>query len=251
MAARVGLGWVSVTDHDTVAGIAEAQEQAARLGIGFVPGLELSVPWRDQDLHLLAYWIDPLDRTLLDLLGELEQARLERGRKILRKLHGLGVVLRFEEVLCGTGCSRALGRPHIARTLVAGGWAGSFPEAFARYLGADAPAFVAKEPVDLDRAFGVLRGAGGVLVLAHPGAYRLNGALKTLVDHGLQGLETEYPRRSSDEAAGWRRIAERHGLAMTGGSDFHGAGVSDVVIGAVRVDARVIDDLAARKEEKR
>jgi 3',5'-nucleoside bisphosphate phosphatase len=251
MAARAGLSWVGVTDHDTVSGLQEAQEAADRIGIGLVPGVELSVPWEDQDLHLLAYWVDPGNEGLIELLREVEAGRIERARKILRKLHGLGVNLPREAVLDDATGSRAVGRPHIARALLAGGWVGSFGEAFARYLGSDAPAHVAKEPLDLTRAFGVLRAAGGVPVLAHPGAYRLNGAMTTLVDHGLQGLETEYPKRSADEAFAFRRLADRLGLAATGGSDFHGSGISDVTIGAVRIAARVVDQLAARKEENR
>lgn len=251
MAARAGLSWIGITDHDTVAGLQEAQESADRAGIGLVPGIELSVPWRDQDLHILGYWIDPEDAGLNSLLLEIETARKVRVGNILRRLHGLGVNLPLESVLSQTSGSRALGRPHVARALLSGGWVGSFGEAFARYLGADAPAFVAKEPLDLTRAFGVLRAAGGVPVLAHPGAYRLNGAMTTLVELGLEGLETDYPKRSPDEGAGFRRLADRHGLAATGGSDFHGAGVSDVTIGAVRIDARAVDQLAARKERNR
>ncbi len=238
-----------MTDHDTVSGLQEAQEAADRVGIGLVPGIELSVPWKEQDLHLLAYWIDPTNADLLDLLGELEGGRDERAKGILTKLHALGVNLPYEQVLEGTGCTHALGRPHIARALLLGGWVGSFGEAFARYLGSDAPAYVPKGPLDLARAFGVLRGAGGVPVLAHPGAYRLNGGMKLLVDHGLEGLETAYPKCSPEEGAGLRRLAERLGLAMTGGSDFHGVGISDVTIGAVRIDAGAIDLLAARKED--
>lgn len=251
MAARAGLSWVGITDHDTVSGLQEAQESADRVGIGLVPGIELSVPWKDQDLHLLAYWVDPEDPDLAGLLSEVEAARLERARRILRRLHGLGINLTIDKVLDETIGSHAVGRPHIARALVNGGWAGSCGEAFARYLGADAPAYVGKEPLDLARAFGVLRAAGGVPVLAHPGAYRLNGAMTTLVDLGLEGLETDYPRRSAEEGAAFRRLAERLGLAATGGSDFHGTGISDVTIGAVRIDARAIDHLAARKEENR
>jgi 3',5'-nucleoside bisphosphate phosphatase len=248
MAARAGLSWVSVTDHDTVSGVAEAQEEADRVGIGLVPGMELSVPWGDQDLHLLAYWIDPSSPALTLLLGELRERRADRVRRIVGRLHDRGVDLPLEDVLLRGAASCAIGRPHIARALMTGGWVGSFGEAFARYLGADAPAFVPKEPLDLARAFGVIREAGGVPVLAHPGAYRLNGTMKVLLDQGLQGIETEYPRRSEEEGISLRRLAERYGLAATGGSDFHGSGISDITIGAVRVDARSVDDLAARKE---
>lgn len=251
MAARAGLQWVAVTDHDTASGLGEAQEAAERIGIGLVPGLELSVPWKEQDIHLLAYWIDPSNAALTGLLREQEESRADRARRILGRLHDRGVELPYEEVLASGDSSRAIGRPHIARALMSGGWVCSFGEAFARYLGADAPAYVAKDPLDLARAFAVLRDAGGVPVLAHPGAYALNGLLEILCDHGLQGLETDYPRRSPQEGIELRRLAERYGLTATGGSDFHGAGVSDIAIGSVRVDARTVDDLAARKESRR
>ncbi len=248
MAVRANLSWLAITDHDTIDGLPEAQAAATRLGIGLVPGLELSVGYLGQDFHVLGYWIDPADQRLKELLAEVSAARVARARAIVRKLYALGVNLSYEEVLEQAKSPRAVGRPHVALALVKGGRVGSFAEAFARYLGSEAPAYVGKAPVDPARALGVIRRAGGVPVLAHPGAYHLNGALRVFIKEGLQGLETEYPRRGPEEAASFRRIADRHGLAITGGSDFHGVGISDVPLGGVRVDARLLDHLAARKE---
>jgi len=250
LAARAGLSWVSVTDHDTVAGLGEAQMAADRTGVGLAPAVELSVEFQDQDFHILGYWIDPEDPDLCLLLSEIRESRLRRARQITSRLHGMGVRVSFEEVQEQATGAGFLGRPHVAQALLAGGWVQSFPEAFARYLGHDAPAYVAKDPLSPARALGVLRNAGGVPVLAHPGAYQLNGAWNIFLKEGLQGIETEHPTHTRDQVAGFRRLAERYDLTQTGGSDFHGRGIGEVPIGGTRVHARVLDQLAARREHR-
>ncbi len=247
LAAQAGLSWISVTDHDTTIGLEEARGAAERVGIGFVPGVELSVEHGGQDFHILGYWIDPEYPELVDLLAEVVVARQERAHRIINRLHALGVNLAFEQIEIHRWCPGYVGRPHVAQALIDGGWVSTFPEAFSRYLGKDAPAYVGKAPVEPARALGALRRAGGVSVLAHPGAYRLNGALDIFVRAGLQGIEVEHPKHSPDMVAGYRRLAERLGLATTGGSDFHGRGMSEIPIGGTRVDAGLLEPLAARK----
>jgi 3',5'-nucleoside bisphosphate phosphatase len=247
LAAQAGLSWISVTDHDTTIGLEEAGAAAERVGIGFVPGVELSVEFHGQDFHILGYWVDPEDPALVELLSEVVAARKERARRIINRLHALGVNLPFEQIETHRWCPGYVGRPQVAHALMAGGWVSTFPEAFARFLGKDAPAYVGKAPIEPSRAIGTLLRAGGVPVLAHPGAYRLNGALDVFVKEGLQGIEVEHPKHTPDMAAGFRRLAERLGLAMTGGSDFHGRGMSEILIGGTRIDAGLLEPLAARK----
>ena len=247
MVARKGLAWLAITDHDTVAGLEEAGERAGRVGIGFVPGVELSVDFRDQDFHILAYWIAPADPELTRLLEQASRSRVERARRILTLLHPLGLTLRMEEVERQALLSRSLGRAHIARALVESGQVGTFAEAFDRYLGCRAPAYVPKETVDPVRALTILRGAGGVPVLAHPGIYRLEGALEVLLQGGLAGIETEHPTHTAEQAANLRRLATRHGLVATGGSDFHGGDSAQSLIGTTKVEARTLDELYARR----
>jgi predicted metal-dependent phosphoesterase TrpH len=117
MAADTGLRWVAVTDHDTVAGHCEAEEEARKLGVGFVPGVELSVTHRGRDFHVLAYWIDPSDLHLRRLLQEIGHARVARVRAILDRLHSLGIPLTWERVALVAGTAGAVGRPHVARAL--------------------------------------------------------------------------------------------------------------------------------------
>jgi predicted metal-dependent phosphoesterase TrpH len=248
-AARAELSWVAVTDHDSVEGLEEARGEAGRAGVGLVPGVELSVEFQGQDFHILGYWIDAADADLAALLSEVSNARIQRARRIVSRLHSVGVNLPFERVRAQARSRRYLGRPHVAHALISGGWVRTFREAFARYLGKDAPAYVPKDPLEPARALGILRKAGGVPVLAHPGAYRLDAVWDIFLREGLQGLETEHPKHSAEQAAGFRRLAGRHGLTMTGGSDFHGDGISDAAVGDTRVDASVLDQLAARKEQ--
>jgi len=249
LARDAGLAWFSLTDHDTMAGNAEADAAAREVGIGFVPGLELSTLAGDQDLHILAYWPEAEDLPLRLLLERIAAGRIARANEIVQKLRAMGIGIEPGQIHGLDPRTGAVGRPHIARVLLAGGWVGSFGEAFARYIGNGAPAFVPKERIDPRLAIGVLRGARGVVVLAHPGAYRLDGLLDELIDAGLQGLEAYYPKCPASERAELVRLAAEKGLAISGGSDYHGDAISDGEIGGVRVDARLLDELAARKEQ--
>ena len=246
-AARADLSWVAITDHDTVEGLDEGSAAAQRLGIGFVPAVELSVDLCGQDLHILAYWIDAADPDLLSLLEQMSQSRIARARRIISRLHALGVRLSMEAVRKQAHRSRSLGRAHIARALVEAGETGSFADAFARYLGFGAPAYVAKETASPSEALRVIRAARGVPVLAHPGICRMDGAWEILLEGGLQGLETEHPMHSARQVARLRRLAEQHDLVTTGGSDFHGGGYPQSSVGGTRVEADVLDRLYARR----
>jgi predicted metal-dependent phosphoesterase TrpH len=246
-AARVALTWVAITDHDTVDGLEEGSAEAQRVGIGFVPGVELSVEYRDQDLHILAYWVDPADHGLSTLLEQVSRSRVVRARRILSRLHGLGVRLSMDAVAEQARASRSLGRAHIARALIEIGEAGTFADAFARYLGFGAPAYVPKETVGPVEALRVLREAGGVPVLAHPGIYQLDGTWEILLRAGLAGIETDHPMHTAKQVAGFRRLAERYDLVATGGSDFHGGDSPQSPIGGTKVEATALDRLYERR----
>ena len=227
-ACRVDV--MALADHDTTAGVAEAAAAAARLGLGFVPGVEVSVAWRGQVVHVLGLGVDPEERTLRTGLERLQAERAERGRRMGRRLERAGVPGAYEAArrLAGGGPP---GRSHFARALVERGLARDAQEAFRRFLKRGRPGYVAGRWAALEEAVAWIRASGGAAVLAHPLRYGLSGgALERLVEAfrgaGGEALEVVSGPTPPEQAERLARLAARHGLAGTVGSDFHGPGAS-------------------------
>ncbi len=170
-ARRRGLLAIAVTDHDSVAGIDEATARGAAIGVEIVPGLELSTDVDNGEVHILGYFIDREDPDLLGLLESQRVSRLERVRKMLDRLSDLGVQLSMDEVRRFSD-GGPLGRPHVAQALIRAGQVGSWDEAFSRYIGRHAPAYVRRSKLSPHDAVRAILAAGGVSVLAHPGLRR-------------------------------------------------------------------------------
>jgi 3',5'-nucleoside bisphosphate phosphatase len=234
MAERNGVRVLALTDHDSLEGIPAAEERARSAGIRVVPGVELSVSESGIDVHLLAYGFDPRDKGLVAAIARYRDSRRERARKILSRLKGLGIKIALEEVE-SIAQGGALGRPHVAEALMRGGHIETFQEAFQRFLGHHAPAYVPKQTVPLEEAVSVVRDAGGVTVLAHPGTLNRDHLIGAWVSRGLDGIEVWHSKHGPADVARFKEIAKRHGLLMTGGSDFHGERTPDVSIGGVMV----------------
>lgn len=243
-ARSAGLAILALTDHDTTSGIAEAERRAREIGLTLVPGVELSVnedAGRTQ-MHLLGYGIDVTEPRLADSLAQLERARVERARRCVALLAGLGIALDWEALLARAG-GGTIGRPHVAAALVDGGHCGSAEEAFARYLRRGRPAFVPSPGLSAGRALALVHGAGGVASLAHPflsaGVDAAGGIEKfvgRLVVQGLDAIEVHHPRHKRAQRQRLGQIARRHGLLVTGGSDFHGASKPDIALGCVALE---------------
>lgn len=222
-AASRGVGALALTDHDTVAGIPEARAAGERLGVEVVPGVELSTSLgRGGEIHLLGYFIDIGDATLLAQLDEYARARAERMERMIDRLLRVGAPIDPERVreIAGHG---TVGRPHLARALIEAGHAADLSDAFDRYIGGGRPAYVPRPRVDPGDAIALVRGAGGVAVLAHP--FSVGGVepvLDRLVPAGLAGMEVEYGEYGPEDREILREIAARRGLIATGGSDYHG-----------------------------
>lgn len=212
----------SVTDHDTVDGLAEAERHAQTAGLTLVPGIELSAIWRGVELHILGYFVNPLDPDLLAFLRDAREARRRRLGTMLNRLRALGIALEPEEVLARARDGN-VGRPHVARVLVERGFVASTDEAFDRYLGEGKPAYVPRPEVTIQDAIRVIHDAGGLASLAHPGLHSRDEAIPELVAAGLDALEVYHVTHSPGVMARYRRLAEQRGLLVTGGSDFHGA----------------------------
>jgi predicted metal-dependent phosphoesterase TrpH len=250
MAAEAGLAAVAITDHDTVSGIREALEEGTRIGIRVVPGVEISTVANGQDIHVLGYFIDYEDESFLRRLEELRRTRDRRNEMLIERLRELGVDISMEEVLKELEGSKSkddtIGRPHIAAVLVKKGYAASIQEAFERYLGKQGAAYVNPPRIGPTTAVEWIREAGGAAVLAHPGLYDDDKLVMELIAFGIDGIEAYHSDHSPEDEEKYARLAQRHGLLITAGSDFHGERNGQVFhapIGARKIDAAVIDRL--------
>ena len=252
LAVRNGLSALALTDHDTIAGIAEASAAAHEAGLDFLPGIEIScdVP-KPATMHLLGYGIDPASPILLDLTTRLIEGRNDRNPKIIRKLNELGVKITMEEVEAEAG-GNVIGRPHIAAILLRGNYVSSMKQAFDKYLAPGGAAFFDKERITPKMAIDLVRQSGGLPVLAHPSQLRtendaqLERTLKDLKDLGLAGLEVIHSDNDAGMVERYSKLADRFGLLKTGGSDFHGTNKKDISLGTAngRTIPRVFfDDL--------
>ncbi|MCP4873039.1 MAG: PHP domain-containing protein [Proteobacteria bacterium] len=223
IAAERGLELVSLTDHDTFAGVGEANEAATKLGVRLVQGIEISTHYKGAGLHLLAYW-DGFGTQSADFDAFLE-ARLEGRRVRLQRmadaLAKLGVTLDVDEVL--RTANGAVTRSHIAKQLVAQGAARTIQEVFDRWIGSAGPAYVASEQLPVEQMLARVRSEGGLPVVAHPGSQKLTHEdLRTLRDAGLGGVEIHHPSHPRSTRRRYRRSCRELGLVPTGGSDWHG-----------------------------
>ena len=232
-AKRASLSAIALTDHDTVAGLAEAAAVGIELGVRVVNGVELSAVEGDTETHLLGLHLR--DTAVLErALGALREMRGRRAARIVELLQSHGVQVTLDDVLLQAG-SGAIGRPHVARALVADGWATDVRDAFDRYLGAGRPAYVAKDQLGMREAIAMVHAAGGLAVLAHPGAGGTRERIEALAALGLDGVEVKHPSHSPQDVARMRAAVDQLGLIPSGGSDWHGAADGPRTIGMMHV----------------
>jgi len=246
-AARAGLDVVALTDHDTVAGHAEAR--AAAGPVALLPGMELSCRLDGRSLHMLAYLFDADQPELAAELARIRDDRVLRARAMVDKLAGLGVDVSWGQVAAIAG-QAVVGRPHIARAMADSGAIASPREAFTRDWIADGGrAYVGRYALDPVRAIDLVRAAGGVTVLAHPRAGRdtwvTNEQITRLAAVGLAGLEVFHPDQSEAERARLIALAHDLALAITGGSDDHGS-LTDYRLGVETTSGEAYQDLLSR-----
>lgn len=238
-----GLRALAITDHDTINAWDEAEKTAERLGILFIPGIEINTDWEGREVHILGFGMEKNNEDFQIRLREIQQKRIGRIQKILEVLKKLQVDISYEDVLKFAN-GESVGRPHVALAMVQKGSVKSVKEAFERFLRIGAPAYVPRYKLTPDEAIRIIRQAGGVAVLAHPGSYTTQAAILDLVREGLQGIEVIHPDHSGDDIRRFRQIAEKNGLLATGGSDYHGPGVKPrIELGDWGVGIEVIEQL--------
>ncbi len=219
-AADAGLYAIALTDHDSVEGLPEANEAGARLGVRIVPGVELSTHFEGEELHLLGLHLANLE-AIRAALTEFQAQRVQRAERIVAILNAHGIPVTMDAVLAEAG-SGAVGRPHIARAMLAGGWVREFREAFDKWIGWGRPAYMAKETFDVADAIALVHRAGGLAVWAHPGELATPARIARLAERGLDAVEVLHPSHPPYLVQRLVEYTEQAGLLPSGGSDWHG-----------------------------
>ena len=248
-AAKLAVKVIALTDHDSTAGVAEAQAAGKKLGVEVIPGVEINTDVPGAEVHILGYFVDQDHAELNDQLALIREGRVGRARKMAEALAQMGAPVRFERILAIAG-EGSVGRPHVAQALLEAGYVSSTGEAFAKYIGRDSPAYVNRMKFAPTEACELIRRAGGVPVLAHPVFFDKYGAIKSGFDleamlaetiaAGLLGIEVYYPNYDAVTVEYLLGIARRHGLVVTGGTDFHGSKANEPDLGGVYVPRKVV-----------
>jgi len=257
LASEKNLSAVGVTDHDTIAGWAEAFAAGEKLGIEIVPGVELSTSYEGGRFHLLGYYFARESR----LAEELEEIQLQRGKRnasIFANLEKLGVPLKESEVRAFAGREEGeLGRPHFARAMIARGYVQSAQEAFDKYLADGAPGYAPKKVLSPKEAIALIHDAGGVAIWAHPPMRKkvsfdeLEERLRDWIDWGLDGLEIYYSQYTPEDAAWTLAMTQKYNLIGSGGSDFHGVSKPEVHLGKTHTGKGVPERVLGELQERR
>ena len=232
-AKEKGVQLLAVTDHDAVSGLAEAKAVGGQLGIQILPGVELSAGGK-AEVHILGYGIDENNGELNDFLMNVRNERVQRAAKIIQKLTELGLPIEIPH----TEENASVGRPLIARAMMTRGYVRSVQEAFEKYLGSGCPAYVPRRKLDVTEAIALLKRVGAIPVLAHPSQIRMDEkevltSIESWIDTGLMGIEIYHHSMYFEHRQFWGAFAEKRGLLITGGSDFHALGDKHADIGAM------------------
>lgn len=242
-----GVRILALSDHDTLAGVADAVAVGANAGLRIIPATELNTESEWGDAHILGYFVDPADSGLEDRLHWLRQNRGRRVELMVQKLNDLGYAIGLDRVL-EIAQGGALGRPHIAQALLEKGYVRTYDEAFGTLIAKDSPAYVSRVGLTPIEAVELVRAHGGVPSLAHPGTVGgLDELLPKLVAAGLAGIEVYYPEHSPAFVTRCLALARTHGLVATGGSDFHGRSEHGSDLGATFLPPETIGALEARR----
>lgn len=243
LAQASGVSAFALTDHDTVSGVREAKNAAAKSAVSgpeitVISGVEISAAYKKRDIHILGLFVDETNPVLLSALEEAVTARDLRNERMAERFRSLGIPLTLEDLRL-VNPDTVITRAHFANYLIKHGHAKNSQEAFTRYLGYDAPCFVPREYIQPERAVSLILQAGGLPVLAHPLLYKLPPAelealLKQLSGVGLKGLEVYYSSNTGFDEQICFSLANRFGLLMTGGTDFHGANKPNLYLGTGR-----------------
>ena len=256
LAKEIGLDAIALTDHDTLSGLPEALAAGKECGIEVIPGCELSLdsPEGAGWMHVVALWVPDDAAELQQAFDWVIEGRKNRNHEIVDKLRNMGINITYEAVAARAGGT--IGRPHFAQELVSLGVVSSINEAFSVWLGDDGRAYVPKRKLKPEKALPVLKSIGATPILAHPFALGLNNEateslVRDLMELGLEGIEVYYSEHSEAQTAAYKDMAERLGLLMSGGSDFHGSVKPRISLGKGKGGLHVPTELLEKMKEFR
>ncbi|MDD5339285.1 MAG: PHP domain-containing protein [Dehalococcoidales bacterium] len=243
-AAEKGLKVISLTDHDSIEGVAPALEAAkAYPDLTLIPGVEISTDLPDGEAHILGYFIDYNDPDFKKELARFRDSRTGRGKRMVEKLNELGAKIEWSRVqeIAGDG---SIGRPHVAQAMLEKRFVKTFEEAFERYIGHGAPAYVEREKMTPQEAVKLILRAKGIPVLAHPFTVKDPEAMaKALKEAGLMGIEAYYKDNTPAVTNSTLELAQKYGLIATGGTDYHGINKNEVMLGGTDVPLEAAEKL--------
>lgn len=247
LAYEKGLSAIALTDHDTVDGVEEAINAGKEYGVEVIPGVELSAEYKGSDLHILGLKVDIYNEEFARKVAVCRDSRYNRNLKMVEKLNEQGFPITWEEMLKRFG-NITVTRAHFAKYLIDEGYVASKEEAFSKYLEPGRPCYVSREKVTPKEAIDMILGAGGHPILAHPMLYkmpldRLESVIVMLKDYGLQGIEAVYSLNRPEDDSFLAKLAKRHGLYVTGGSDFHGEIKPHIALGTGKGNLRITKSL--------
>ncbi len=250
-AKRAGIRAMSLTDHDTVAGLPRARAEAERLGMAFVPGVELSALHSGRIVHVLGHFIDPDAPCLAERIKAYESARVRRMEEIIERLGRRGLRMDKEDFFAAHANSPSITRGQLGAYMIEKGFAGSRAEVFEKYIGDGAPGYVALRVMSPFDALELIHGAGGVATLAHPLLSACDELVPALAEAGLSGIEVEHPSQDAGARKHYRKMAETCGLLCMGGSDCHGSGHGQGKLGRFSQPLGLLLALSERAERRR
>ena len=235
----------SITDHDTLAGTAEAVRLGAQQEVEVVPGIEISVIYHESEIHLLGYYIDQSSAAIAEYIATLADSRNRRAHQILDVLRKEGIRIPYE-LVARKANGAPIGRPHIAQVMVDEGYVFSAYEAFQKYLGEKRAGDIPKFSLDVQQAIDIIQQAGGLAFWAHPATAPNEEVLYKLLDCGIDGIETFHPKHSPEQQAHYRELARYYKLLESGGSDCHGGREGGIALGTLKVPYEFLDRIKRR-----
>jgi len=243
LAKQAGLTSIAITDHDVVAGIDRAIKRGQELGVEVIPGIEFTTEDLNAEIHIVGCFIDYKDLKLLEIIKKMQKARKDRIYKICEKLKAINVNLDPAEVFKIAG-HEAAGRPHVAKALMKQGSVSNFKEAFNRYIAFNGPAYVSHYKLSPAEAIKLVLDARGLPIFAHPAVSHCDQIIPDLKKAGLVGIEAHYISHSQSQTEHYLKLAEKYGLLVSGGSDYHGEGSGrEIKPGDVSISDELMDKL--------